>query len=94
VFISIFIFTLDDQRNSQTGQQISVQLSTSADDVALPAFVERRALAPLLSRAIDRYLLSAGPTAANPPAAAACGGCMLDRRTDVTQPSLILYSTV
>jgi len=55
---------------------------------------ERRALAPLLSRAIDRYLLSAGPTAANPPAAAACGGCMLDRRTDVTQPSLILYSTV
>ena len=41
-------------------KQVSVQLPTSADNVELPAFVAvRRA-------AIDRYLLAAGPTAANP----------------------------
>jgi len=49
--------------------------------VALPAFAaERRAATWLLPRAgraaIDRYLLTAGPTAANPQAAAACGGRM------------------
>jgi len=41
-------------------KQVSVQLPTSADNVELPAFVAvRRA-------AIDRHLLAAGPTAANP----------------------------
>jgi len=57
------------------GKQVSVQLLTSANDVALPAFDHRRT--PLCSAArllliagraaIDRYLLpAAGHTAANP----------------------------
>jgi len=55
--------------------------------VTLPAFAaERRAAAPLLLSApaagtpiaVDRYLLLAGRSAANPPAAAAA----VDRRTD------------
>ena len=52
-------------------KKVCVQLPTSADNVALPAFAaERRAAARLLltagRAANDRYLLAAGPTAANP----------------------------
>jgi len=51
-------------------KQVCVQLATSADNVALPAFAaERRAAAPLLltagRAAIDQYLLPAGLTAAS-----------------------------
>jgi len=51
---------------------------TSAASVALPAFADARgAAAPDCGAAdraaIDRYLLPAGPTAANPPHAAAAG---------------------
>ena len=57
-------------------KQVCVQLPASADNVALLAFdAARRA-------AIDRYLLLAGPTAANPPSG---GGRMMactDRQTD------------
>jgi len=59
-------------------QQVCVQLPTSAVNVALPAFAAaRRAAAPCCCGAgratIDRYLLSAGRTAANPPRAAPAG---------------------
>jgi len=54
--------------------------------VALLAFAaERRAAAPLLLwalAAIDRYLLPAGLTAANPPHAPAVAQDGTDRRTD------------
>ena len=51
--------------------RVCVQLPTSADNVALPAFVAAgRAVARLLlstgRAAINRYLLASGPTAANP----------------------------
>ena len=47
--------------------ETGVQLPASADDVTLPAVAaEHAGLAE-----IDRYLLPAGPTAANPPHAAA-----------------------
>ena len=46
----------------------------STINVALPAFAAARR--PAGRAAIDRYLLTAGPTAANPHAAAACGGRM------------------
>ena len=54
--------------------------------MTLPAFAaERRAAAPLLlttaSAAIDRYLLPAGRTAANPQRRSAAGE-LWDRRTD------------
>ena len=47
-------------------EQVCVQLPTYADNVTLLAFAaaERRAA---VRRVIDRYLLPAGPTAANPP---------------------------
>jgi len=46
----------------------SVQRPTSADNVTLLAFAaERRAALRLAAAAIDRYLLPAEPTAANPP---------------------------
>jgi len=59
-------------------EQVCVQLPASAVNVALPAFTAaRRAAAPRCCgagrAAIDRYLLPAGPTAANPPHAAAAG---------------------
>jgi len=65
-------------------KQVCVQLPTCADNVALPAFAAaRRAAAPCCCgagrAAIDRYLLPAGPTAANLPHAAAAGEW--DRRT-------------
>ena len=64
-------------RDLQT-TSISVQLHTPAVNEALPAFAAaRRAAAPCCCgagrAAIDRYLLPAGPTAANPPHAAATG---------------------
>ena len=44
------------------------QLPPSADNVTLLAFApERRAAVAPAAAAIDRYLLPAGPTAANPP---------------------------
>jgi len=59
---------------------VYAQLRTPADDVALPAF----AAAPLLltagRAAVDRYLLAAGPTAANPQQRRATAGW--DRQTD------------
>ena len=70
------------------------RLATPADNVALPAFAAaRRAAARMLlsaaRAAIDRYLLPAGPTAANPPQRPNAG---TDRQTDgrptVTQISL------
>ena len=58
------------------GQQFSVQLPTSASNVTLLAFAAEQ------SAAVDRYLLLAGPTAANPPhVAAAVDRC--DRLTDI-----------
>jgi len=53
-------------------KQVCVQLPTCAENVALPAFAAaRRAAAPCCCdagrAAIDRYLLPAGPTAANLP---------------------------
>jgi len=53
-------------------EQVCVQLPTSTDHVALPAFAAARRVAArqLLiagGAAIDRYILAAGPTAANPP---------------------------
>jgi len=61
--------------------QVSVQLPTSAVNVALPAFA---AAAPCCCgagrAAIDRYHLPAGPKAANPLHAAAADE--RDRRTD------------
>ena len=70
-------------------KQVCVQLPTCADNVALPAFAaERRAAAPCCCgagrAAIDRYLLPAGPTAANLPHAAAAGEW--DRQTDGRTP--------
>jgi len=67
-------------------KSICVQLPTSAVNVALPAFAAgRRAATPLpLSAgraAIDRYLLSAGLTAANPQQRRAAGEYR-DRQTD------------
>ena len=55
-------------------KQVCVQLPTSAVNVALPAFAAAR------RAAIHRYLLPAGPTAANPPRVAAAGE--RDRQTD------------
>jgi len=57
---------------------VCFQLPTYAENVALPAFAAAsRAAAPCWCgagrAAIDRYLLLAGPTAANPPHAAAAG---------------------
>jgi len=47
---------------------VCAQLPPSADNVTLLAFApERRAAAAPATAAIDRYLLPAGPTAANPP---------------------------
>jgi len=57
-------------------QQVGVQLLTPAGNVTLLAFaverrvVVRRAAVARMDAAIDRYLLPAGPTAANPPHAA------------------------
>ena len=69
-------------------EQISVQPPTSAANVALPASAAaRRAAAPCCCgagrAAIDRYILPAGPTAANPPHDAATGerDGQTDRRT-------------
>jgi len=56
-------------------QHVCVQLSTSAANVALPAIAARLMLA-----AVNRYLLAAGPTAANPQQQHAAAGW--DRRTD------------
>ena len=47
-------------------EHVCVQLHTYADNVALPTSARAAA-------AIDRYLLPAGPTAANSPHAAAAG---------------------
>jgi len=60
-------------------EQVCVQLPTLAVFVALPALLlARRAAAPSCygagCAAIDRCLLPAGPTAANPPHAAAAVG--------------------
>jgi len=50
------------EKHTRVKKQVWVQLPASADNVALPAFAAARC-----SRAaIDRYLLPAGPTAANP----------------------------
>jgi len=56
-------------------KSICVQLPTSAVNVALPAFAAGR------RAAIDRYLLSAGLTAANPQQRRAAGEYR-DRQTD------------
>jgi len=50
-------------------QQVCVQHPTSADNVTLLAFAAERnvLLRRLVAAAIDRYLLLAGRTAANPP---------------------------
>ena len=70
-----------------TMKQVRAQLHTSADNAALPAFARRDATAAarlLLTAgraAIDRYLLPAGPTAANPPSGVRRMG-QTDRRTD------------
>ena len=61
--------------------------STYAENVALPAFAAAcHAAAPCCcgscSAAIDRYLTPAGPTAANPPHAAAAAGNGTDGRTE------------
>ena len=66
-------------------KQVCIQLPTSAVNVALPTFAAvRRAAAPCCCgacrAAIDRYLLPTGPTAANPPYAAAA--VKLNRETD------------
>ena len=67
-------------------QQVCVQLPTSADDVTLPAFAaERSAAARWLpsagSAAVDRYVLPAWPTAANPQQRRVVAKCW-DRQTD------------
>jgi len=59
-----------------------MQLSVSADNVALPAFTAVCLAAVLLlmstgRAAISRYLLPTVPTAANPPVT--CSGCMMGR---------------
>jgi len=73
-------------------RQVCVQPSTAAVNVTLLAFAadRRAAAAPLLLRAgraaIDRYLLPAGSTAANPPHAAAAvdnWDIQTERRTDI-----------
>ena len=70
-----------------TMKQVRAQLQTSADNAALPAFARRDATAAarlLLTAgraAIDRYLLLAGPTAANPPSGVRWMG-QTDRQTD------------
>jgi len=65
-------------------EQVCVQLPTSADNVTLLAFAaaERRAA---VRRVIDRYLLPAGPTAANPPQRYAVVD-RWDRQTDRRTP--------
>jgi len=47
-------------------QQVCVQLPTSAEHAALPASAAAAERRPAGRAAIDRYLLAAGPTAANP----------------------------
>jgi len=67
-------------------------LVNSAVNMTLPAFAaERRAAAPLLlgAGAVDRYVLPAGRSAANPPHAAASverWGRQTDRETDGRTP--------
>jgi len=69
-----------------TMKQVRAQLHASADNAALPAFARRDATAAarlLLTAgraAIDRYLLPAGPTAANPPSGVRRNGT--DRQRD------------
>jgi len=67
-------------------KQDSAQPLPSAVNVTLPAFAaERRRLlhgARCAPEAIDRYLLAAGRSAANPPVAAAAVDRWTDRRTD------------
>jgi len=65
-------------RKSIVIKQASPCSATYAENVALPAFAAaRRAAAPCCCgagrAAIDRFFLPAGPTAANPPHAAAAG---------------------
>ena len=67
-------------------KQLCVQLPTSADNVALLAFAAARRAATWLRlaaghAAIDRYLLVAGHTAANPPQRRATNQ-MLERWTN------------
>jgi len=60
---------------------VSAGLTTSADNVPLPAFAAARLLLLTAGRAaIDRYLLLVGPTAANPQRRRAAVGW--DRQTD------------
>jgi len=61
-------------------EQMRVQRRTLADDVALPAFAAARLLLTAGRAAIDRYLLAAGPRAANRQQRGAVGE--RDRRTD------------
>jgi len=67
-------------------------LVNSAANMTLPAFAaERRAAAPMLlgAGAVDRYVLPAGRSAANPPHAAASDerwGRQTDRETDGRTP--------
>jgi len=71
-----------------TMKQVRAQLHTSADNAALPAFARRdattaaRLLLTAGRAAIDRYLLLAGPTAANPPSGVRRNGTETDGRTD------------
>ena len=76
---------------------VCVQLRKYAENVALPASAATcRAVAPCCygtdRAAIDRYLLPAGPTAANPPHAAAAGtwtdGWTQDCCTDPAQHTI------
>ena len=70
-----------------TMKQVRAQHHTSADNAALPTFARRDATAAarlLLTAgraAIDRYLLPAGPIAANPPSGVRRMG-QTDRQTD------------
>jgi len=59
---------------------VQLQLPTTAGDVALHAFARCKTLLRAGRAAIDRYLLLAGPTAANPQQLRAAA--RRDRRTD------------
>jgi len=75
-------YTKKQRKVLKLNQQVGCQLPTSADNVALPAFARRCCSAAVADRAtIDRYLLPAEPTAANPPRRRAAVGWDRQRNT-------------
>jgi len=79
-------YTKKQRKVLKPNQQVGCQLPTSADNVALPTFARRCCSAAVADRAtIDRYLLPAEPTAANPPRRRAAVGW--DRQRDTCRQS-------